>query len=164
MATSIEEQLITYLKDAHALEQMSLQMTQAAAKATDDPQLHELFEHHHDETQEHERLIRERIEAHGESPSKLKDIGGRFAAMGKGAEAMITSDTPGRLARDGYVQEHTEVAAYELLCRVAERAGDTQTAEVGRRILENERQTAEKIAGTWDHATDLAMREAGVTA
>ena len=77
---------------------------------------------------------------------------------------MATSDTPGRLARDGYVQEHTEVVAYELLCRVAERAGDTQTAEVGRRILENERQTADKIAGTWDHVTDLSLREAGATA
>ena len=39
MAQNIEGQLVTYLKDAHALEQMSLQMTQAAAKATDDPQL-----------------------------------------------------------------------------------------------------------------------------
>jgi ferritin-like metal-binding protein YciE len=159
MGEKIEQQLVTYLKDAHTLEQMSLQMTQAAAKATDDPQLHELFEHHHDETEKHERLIRERIEAHGESTSKLKDLGGRFAAMAKGLEATGPSDSPGRLARDGYVQEQTEIAAYELLCRVAERAGDTQTAEVGRRILDNERQTADKIAATWDHATDLALRE-----
>jgi ferritin-like metal-binding protein YciE len=164
MAEGIQEQLLSYLKDAHGLEQMSLQMTRAAAKATDDPQLRDLFEHHHQETQQHERLIRERIEAHGASTSRLKDLGGRFAAMGKGAAAMATSDTPGRLARDGYVQEHTEVVAYELLCRVAERAGDTQTAEVGRRILENERQTADKIAGTWDHVTDLSLREAGATA
>jgi ferritin-like metal-binding protein YciE len=163
MAETIEDQLVTYLKDAHALEQMSLQMTQAAAKATDDPQLHELFEHHHQETEEHERLIRERIEAHGESTSKLKDLGGRFAAMTKGMESALPSDAPGRLARDGYVQEHTEIAAYELLSRVAERAGDPQTADVARRILENERETAEKIAGTWGHATDLALREAGVT-
>jgi ferritin-like metal-binding protein YciE len=77
---------------------------------------------------------------------------------------MAPADTPGRLARDGYVQEHTEVAAYELLCRVAERAGDSETAQVGRRILENERQTADKIASTWDHAADLALREAGVSA
>jgi ferritin-like metal-binding protein YciE len=164
MAETIEDQLVAYLKDAHALEQMSLQMTQAAAKATDDPQLHELFDHHHDETEEHERLIRERLEARGESTSKIKDLGGRLAAMGKGMESTLPSDAPGRLARDGYVQEQTEIAAYELLCRVAERAGDTQTADVGRRILENERQTAQKIAGAWDHATDLALREAGVTA
>jgi ferritin-like metal-binding protein YciE len=160
VAESIQEQLVTYLKDAHALEQMSLQMTQAAAKATDDPQLHDLFEHHHEETQE--RLARERIEAHGEGTSTLKDIGAKLAAIGKGVTGMAPSDTPGRLVRDGYVQEHTEVAAYELLRRVAERAGDAETAEVGRRILENERQTADKIAGMWDHATDLSLREAGV--
>lgn len=164
MAEKIEEQLVSYLQDAHALEQMSLQMTEAAAKATDDPELRQLFQHHHEETEEHERLIRERIEAHGESPSKMKDIGGRFAAMGKGGAAMAPADTPGRLARDGYVQEHTEVAAYELLCRVADRAGDSETADVGRRILENERETAQKIAGSWDHATDLALEEAGATA
>lgn len=163
MAETIEQQLTSYLKDAHALEQMSLRMTDAAAKATDDPQLRELFEHHHQETGEHERLIRERIEAHGESTSKLKDLGGRFAAMGKGVGAMAASDSPGRLARDGYVREHTEVAAYELLSRAADWAGDAETAAVARRILENERQTAEKIASTWDRATDLWLREAGVT-
>ena len=84
--------------------------------------------------------------------------------MAKGVEATGPSDSPGRLARDGYVQEQTEIAAYELLCRVAERAGDAQTAEVGRRILQNEHQTADKIAAAWDHATDLALREAGATA
>jgi ferritin-like metal-binding protein YciE len=83
--------------------------------------------------------------------------------MAKGVEAAGPSDSPGRLARDGYVRGHTEIAAHELLCRVAERAGDTETA-VGRRILENERQTADKIAATWDHAPDLALRKAGVSA
>jgi ferritin-like metal-binding protein YciE len=37
MAETIEDRLVTYLRDAHALEQMSLQMTETAAKATDDP-------------------------------------------------------------------------------------------------------------------------------
>ncbi len=119
MAETMQGQLLAYLKDAHATEQMSLQMTQAAAKAAKDAQLRQLFEHHHNETQEHERLIRERIEAHGESPSTIKDLGARIAAMGKGLTAMLPGDTPGRLARDGYVQEHTEIAAYELLRRVA---------------------------------------------
>jgi ferritin-like metal-binding protein YciE len=140
---------------------MSLQMTEAAAKTTDDPELHELFEHHHEETEEHERLIRERIEAHGASTSTIKDIGARIAAMGKGLAASVPADTPGRLARDGYVQEQTEIASYELLSRVAERAGDADTAHTARRILQNERETAEKIAATWDHATELSLQAAG---
>jgi hypothetical protein len=38
MAQSTQEKPLSYLKDTHALEQMSLQMTQAAAKVTKDPQ------------------------------------------------------------------------------------------------------------------------------
>lgn len=163
MADKTHAQLLAYLKDAHALEQMSLTMTAAAAKAAKDPTLRALFQRHHEETQEHERLIRERIEAHGEKTSTLKDVGGRVTALAKGVAAMVPSDTPGRLARDGYVQEHTEIASYELLRRVAERAGDLHTAEVAQRILENERQTAEKIAGNWDLAADLSLQAAGAT-
>ncbi len=111
MTDKMRAQLVAYLKDAHALEQMSLTMTAASAKSTKDPILRGLFEHHHDETQEHERLIRERIEAYGEKTSTLKDVGARVAALAKGAAAMVPGDTPGRLARDGYVQEHTEIAS-----------------------------------------------------
>jgi hypothetical protein len=35
VADTIEDQLVSYLKDAHALEQMSLQMTKSAAEAAD---------------------------------------------------------------------------------------------------------------------------------
>jgi ferritin-like metal-binding protein YciE len=153
----IQDKLVSYLKETYALEQMSLQMLQAAAKAAKDPQMRQLFQEHHWQTQEHERLIRRRIEAHGAGVSKAKGLGGRVAALAKGAGAMAASDTPGRLARDGYVQEQTEIAAYELLSRVAERAGDADTVAVARRILENERQTAEKIAANWDHAVDLSL-------
>jgi len=163
MPDKTQTQLLAYLKDAHGLEQMSLTMTGAAAKAAKNATLRELFQHHHDETQEHERLIRERIEALGDKTSTVKDMAGRVAALAKGAAAMVPGDTPGRLVRDGYVQEQIEVASYELLRRVADRLGDTETAAVARRILENERETAEKIASLWDLAADLSLQAAGVT-
>ena len=56
-AQTIQEKLVSYLKDTHALEQESLQTTRAAANASKDPQMRELFQHHHEETQEHKRLI-----------------------------------------------------------------------------------------------------------
>jgi ferritin-like metal-binding protein YciE len=160
MADTVEEQLVAYLKDAHALEKMSLAMTDAAAKASRDDELRRLFEHHHEETEEHERLIRQRLEAHGEGPSALKDIGGRITAAIKGLESMLPDDSPGRIARDGFVQEETEIASYELLRRVAHLAGDEETADVATRILENERQTADRIAGTFDRAAQLSLQRA----
>jgi ferritin-like metal-binding protein YciE len=81
-----------------------------------------------------------------------------MASMAKGMAATVPADTPGRLVRDGYVQEHTEVASYELLERVATQAGDTETADVARRIRDNERETADKLAGTWDRAAQLSLR------
>ncbi len=77
-----------------------------------------------------------------------------------GLTATVPSDSPGRLVRDGYAQEQTEIASYELLARIAERAGDQATAEVARRILRNERETAEKLAGTWDRAAEQSLAAA----
>jgi ferritin-like metal-binding protein YciE len=45
------------------------------------------------------------------------------------------------------------------LSRVARRAGDEETAAVAERILAEERVAAERVAGTWDAAADLALRE-----
>lgn len=56
------------------------------------------------------------------------------------------------------------MGAYELLERMARRAGDEQTAHVAVRIRAQERAAAEKVAGTWDAAIDAALREQGVTA
>ena len=66
------------------------------------------------------------------------------------------------LARDAFVQESAEIAAYELLSRIAERAGDHETADAARGILSEERDMAEKLAGTWDHVAELALVHAGV--
>jgi ferritin-like metal-binding protein YciE len=56
------------------------------------------------------------------------------------------------------------VASYQLLRRTARRAGDEQTAAMAERILADEEQTADRLAGTWDVAAQEALREQGVTA
>jgi Domain of unknown function (DUF892) len=53
--------------------------------------------------------------------------------------------------------EHLEIAAYELLRRVAERADDHETSAVAGRILGEERRAGEPIAGTWDPAMDATL-------
>jgi ferritin-like metal-binding protein YciE len=162
MADTIRDHLVAALKDTHALEQMSLQMTETGALAADDAELRMLFEEHHRETEGHERLIRERLDAFGARTSTIRDVTGRVVALAKGVEVAVPADTPGRLARDGYVQEHTEIASYELLRRIAELAGDHETADVARRILTDERQAADRFAHCWDRAAQLTLELTGV--
>jgi ferritin-like metal-binding protein YciE len=72
-------------------------------------------------------------------------------------------DTPGKLAVFAYAFEHLEIGGYELLRRVATRAGDEETARLAASIADEERAAAEKIAGTWDRALEASLRDVGVS-
>jgi ferritin-like metal-binding protein YciE len=57
-----------------------------------------------------------------------------------------------------------EIASYELLERVAQRAGDVQTAKVARENREEEEVMARNIAAMWDAVVDRSLEEEGVKA
>ena len=156
MAHDWNADLVTYLRDAHAMEEKSLQTLQAAVAVAGDPQLESLYQGHVMETQRHLELLKERLEAHGTSRSLLKDLGGRLAAVGVGAGLVVQPDTPAKLLAVAYAFEHFEIASYELLRRVAQQAGDHDTVEMADKILVNERQAAEKLAASYDLALERA--------
>ena len=112
---------------------------------------------HLEETREHERLVRERLEALDSSPSRLKDAALAMAGLNWGGFFKAHPDTPGKLAAFSYAFEHLEIGGYELLKRVAARAGDKETVALAERILMDERGAAQKIAAQFDHATDAAL-------
>src|SRR3954466_12790109 len=143
----IDDQLIKYLTDAHAIEEQALAQMRTAPDLAGDPQLAEAFRAHLTETERHERLVRERLDAHGASPSKVKD-----AVMAAGGKAFVLfarsqPDTTGKLTAHALSYEHLELAAYELLMRVARRAGDEETAAVAERIRAEEAAMAERLPG-----------------
>jgi ferritin-like metal-binding protein YciE len=149
-ADTLEGQLVKYLVDAHSIEEQALAQMRAAPKLADDPKLAMAFRQHEAETERHERLVRERLEAHDAKPSKLKDV--VMAVGGKGFVLFARSqpDTDGKLATHAISYEHLELASYELLMRVAERAGDTETASVARTIRDEERAMAERLEASFD--------------
>ncbi|HSC02588.1 MAG TPA: DUF892 family protein [Solirubrobacteraceae bacterium] len=155
----LQSQLIKYLTDAHSIERQALVQMKAAPGMAGDAEMAAAFEQHRIETEQHERLVDERLSALGESPSKLKDMAGAATGMGFGLFAKLQPDTPGKLAAHAFSYEHMELAAYDMLARVADRAGDTDTAQMARRIEEQEGAMAERVAGMFDRAVENSLRD-----
>src|SRR5919202_1302553 len=160
MAHSLDEQLTKYLADAHSIETEALAQLRTAPEIAGSPELSAAFRAHLAETERHERLMRERLDAHGGAPSKLKEA--VMAAGGKGFVLFARSqaDTAGKLATHAFSYEALELASYELLMRVAERAGDTQTVEAARSIRAEEAAMRTRLARMWDEAVEASLRQA----
>jgi ferritin-like metal-binding protein YciE len=160
--TTITEQLIKHLDEAHAMEQNVLRMLDGMISTTDDPDILQDLEHHKIETEGHAQRMRERLEAHGGAPSTVKQAAGILGALAKLPLDMVRGEKAGRNARDGYAAEHMEIASYELLRRIAQRAGDDETVADCDFIIEQERAMAETIAANWEKFAQLSLRESGV--
>jgi ferritin-like metal-binding protein YciE len=156
MPETLEEQLTKHLTDAHSIEVQALLQMRVAPRMARDARLARAFREHIVETEKHERLVRERIAVRGADPSRLKDIAG---GVGMVLFARTQPDTPGKLVAHAYSYEHMELAAYELLSIVAERAGDSETAAVARSIREQEAAMAERLAAGFDRAVEASLRE-----
>jgi ferritin-like metal-binding protein YciE len=161
-ADGIEEELVSYLTDAHAIEAQSIQLLQTGPAIAGFDQLAQVFRDHLEETREQQRLVEERLHAHDAKPSRFQNTGMRIGGLNIGGFFGAQPDTPVKLAGFAFAFEHLEIAGYELLRRVAERAGDADTVAVAQQIADEERAAAERVAGTWDAAMNAAF--GGLTA
>jgi ferritin-like metal-binding protein YciE len=130
----LKEQLTKHIDEALAMEQNVLRMLDGMIATTDDEEIASDLRQHKLQTEQHADRLRQRLEALGASPSRVREATG---IMG---------------------------AAYQLLERIAERAGDTETANMARQNRADEETFAKKIEANWDRFAELALKEEGVTA
>jgi ferritin-like metal-binding protein YciE len=152
-----DEQIVKYLADVHSIELQALAQLRAAPKIAGDERLCHAFEEHLVETEGQERRVRERLEALGGKPSKLKDAAGTAGGWAMVAFAAGQPDTPGKLTMHAFSYEHMELAAYELLKRLAERAGDEETARMAADIAGEEQRMAERLEQSFDSAVEASL-------
>ena len=162
MAQDLKGQLVRHLDEAVAMEQNVLRMLDSMIETTDDDEIKQQLREHKLETEQQSERLRRRLEAHGASPSMVREAGGVLGALMKSVVDAARGEKAGRNARDGYATEHMEIASYQLLERIAERAGDPETADVARQNRSEEEAMAAKIASKWDRFADLSLREHGI--
>lgn len=153
------ETIDTYLADAHALEEQSVQLLKRGPQLAGDPVLARIYEDHLQETNEHARLVEQRLRAMNESTSVLKDVGLRAGAINWSLFFQALEDTPAKLAAFVYAVEHLEIAGYELLRLVAQRAGDIATVQLADGILTEERAMADRVLSAFGQAFEASMAE-----
>jgi ferritin-like metal-binding protein YciE len=163
VADDLRAQLVKHIDEAYAMEQNVLRMLDGMIQTTDDPEIKRELQQHKLETQQHADRMEKRLRAHDASPSMVKEAGGIVGALMKGVVDMARPEKAGRNARDGYATEHMEIASYELLARIAARAGDEETAAAAREIISEEQAMAKKIEANWDRFAELSLREQGIT-
>jgi ferritin-like metal-binding protein YciE len=161
VTTSLSDQLVKYLADAHSIEEQALAQLRSAPNIAGSDQLSKLLAAHLVETEQHEQSVKERMSELGASPSRVKDV--VMAVGGKGFVlfARLQPDTPGKLATHAYSYERLEEASYAMLRHVAERIGDTTTAELAGHIGRQELEMAERLRGSFDASIAASVEGVG---
>jgi ferritin-like metal-binding protein YciE len=159
----LKEQLVKHVDEAYAMEQNVLRMLDSMIESTEDPEIKNELREHKLETERHAERMQQRLEANGASPSMVKEAGGILGALMKSVVDMTRGEKAGRNARDGYSTEHLEIASYQLLERIAQKAGDEETAEAARLNRQDEEKMAKQLEAHWDKFADLSLKEEGVT-
>ncbi len=158
----LRRKLVDYVQDARAMEINVQTMLQSMISTTEDDSIKRQLEHHLEETKEQADRLSKRLDALDAGGSIRKEVSAVMGAGAKGLLDQVRGDKPGKNARDAYVTESLEIAAYELLSRLAQRAGDMETANVCRQNLEQEVRMRSFIEQNWDRFLDLTLAQEGI--
>lgn len=147
MTTRAQDNLLDWLRDAHAMEEQAEKMlTKTADRLENYPELKARILQHIDETRHQADLVRGCIERLGGDTSVVKDVAGKMMAMAQGMSGMFVSDEVVKASMASYAFEHMEIASYRALIAGAEVCGDAETKRVCEEILVQEEAMANWLA------------------
>jgi ferritin-like metal-binding protein YciE len=134
-----KEILITWLRDAHAMEKQLLKnLEKQSDRLGEYPAVQRRVAEHAEETRRHAERLESCLEGLGSDTSTFKDLmakmGGASAPMG----LALSPDEPVKATLTNIAAEHFEIACYRSLGAAAEACGEATVAAVARQNLADE--------------------------
>jgi len=146
--SGLKETLIDELRDVFDAEKQLLKALPKLAKAAENEDLKAAFEQHAEETEGQIEQLKEVFELFGET-ARGKKCKGMEGLIEEGSEMIEEEAGDAALICAAQKAEHYEIATYGSLSAWAKLLGEEQAVEIFERILEEEKETDQKL-------TDLA--------
>ncbi len=159
----LREKLITYLEDAYAMEHQIEEQLEHQVKETQRyPDIQMRIQEHLDATKQHRERMSQCLDSYGHKPSAVK--GAMSGMMGNltGTMSPARTDSLAKTARDDYMIEHMEIAAYELLIATAQLCGDTNTVRASQLNLADEVRMASWLEQNLGKTAILSLQQDGI--
>jgi ferritin-like metal-binding protein YciE len=142
MATNTDT-LITWLKDAHAMEQSAINILEKQSTRLEHyPRMKQKVDEHLEVTRRQAELVKSCLRHYSADTSSVKDLMGRFTGMMNALGSGVASDEAVKAHIADYAFEHMEIACYRTLIATAKHVGDLQTQRVCEEILSQEEEMA----------------------
>jgi ferritin-like metal-binding protein YciE len=160
--------LISWLRDAHAIEQTAITILEMQSKRLEHyPRIEAKWAEHLEVTRRQAERVRACLQRHDADASALMDLTGRFTgAMNALVTGAALGDEAVKAAVAEYAFENMEIATYRTLIATADFVGDHETRRICEEILDEEQEMAtwlgrEMVAMTQIFLGRNVVREAG---
>jgi ferritin-like metal-binding protein YciE len=147
MARNRKDELVAWLRDAHAMEMATIDNLERLIPRTDTyPQLKAQLQNHLDISHRQVREVKAQLERLGADTSTLKDWAMRFTGR---FEVMLVSFTRDELPKNcivAHAWEAFEVASYSAMLGAAEELNMPELLDMCERFIQEEREMADFLA------------------
>jgi ferritin-like metal-binding protein YciE len=159
----LRDKLISYIQDAYAMENQIVEILEKQVKATQRfPDIQAQIQQHLEATKQHRQRMEDRLGFYDTKPSAVKGAVSNVMGNVAGAAAGARADSLAKDARDDYVTEHLEIAAYELLIATAQAFGDRDTIRACAMNLHDEVEMAHWFETHMGRTALLSLRKDGI--
>jgi ferritin-like metal-binding protein YciE len=140
--------ILTWLKDAHAMEAGTVKALAQHAKAAENyPELQAGLHEHAEQTRRHAEKLEVCLGRLGARPATAKETVGLVMGTVQGAASWPVRDVVIKNALADHASKHFEIASYTSLIAAADQLGEQETAQVCREILAEEEEMAAWLGG-----------------